>query len=108
MRSTTGSQVPLSTFATYRPDTAPLSVNHQGAVSRRSPSPSTCAPGVALGDAVTAIDAAERDIGVPATVHGSFREPRRRFQASLASQPLLILAALAHGVHRARHAVREL
>ena len=47
-----------------------------------------------MGDAVTAIAAAERRIGMPASIHAGFQGTAQAFQASLASQPLLILAAL--------------
>ncbi len=52
------------------------------------------APGVALGDAVTAIEAAVRPLGLPAAIQGSFQGTAQIFQASLASQPWLIAAAL--------------
>ena len=52
------------------------------------------APGVALGDAVTAIEAAVGPLGLPAGIHGSFQGTAQIFQASLASQPLLIASAL--------------
>ncbi len=52
------------------------------------------APGVALGEAVEAIDKAENEIGMPANVQGSFAGTAQAFQASLESQPILILAAL--------------
>ena len=52
------------------------------------------APGAPLGAAVTAIDDAARDIGMPATVHGGFQGTAQVFQTSLASEPWLILAAL--------------
>ena len=65
------------------------------ASSRRSRSRSTCRPGVALGDAVTAIERrGAREIGMPASIHGSFQGTAQAFQASLANEPLLILAAL--------------
>src|SRR5207249_7267235 len=52
------------------------------------------APGVALGHAVTAIKNAERQIGLPVSIGPSFQGTAQAFQASLATQPLLILAAL--------------
>jgi multidrug efflux pump len=52
------------------------------------------APGVSLGDAVQAIEAAMHDIGLPDGVRGSFQGAARAFQASLGNQPILILAAL--------------
>ena len=45
---------------------------------------------------------------MPATIRGSFRAPRRMFQQSLANEPVLILSALARGLHRAGRALREL
>src|SRR5260370_29207019 len=50
---------------------------------------------VPLGDAVTAIQAAERRISLPATIHGGFQGTAQAFQDSLSTEPLLILAALA-------------
>ena len=91
---TTGQQVPLSTFAHY--DTAPvslLSVNHQGQFPAVTLS-FNLRPGVALGEAVQAISAAEVEIGKPGTLVGSFQGTAQAFQKSLASQPYLILAAL--------------
>jgi len=47
-----------------------------------------------LGDAVREIEGAQRDIGMPASVQGSFAGTAQAFQASLSSEPILILAAL--------------
>jgi multidrug efflux pump subunit AcrB len=52
------------------------------------------APGAALGEAVEAVEIAAQRIGLPASIHGSFRGTAQAFQDSLASEPLLILAAL--------------
>jgi Cation/multidrug efflux pump len=52
------------------------------------------APGTALGDAVKVIDEAARDLGLPGSIRGSFQGTAQAFQAALANQPLLILAAL--------------
>src|SRR5438128_6760712 len=52
------------------------------------------APGVPLGHATTVVEKAMRDIGVPASVHGGFQGSAAAFQASLANEPWLILAAL--------------
>ncbi|HIJ61390.1 MAG TPA: multidrug efflux RND transporter permease subunit [Rhodospirillaceae bacterium] len=90
----TGQQVPLSTFVHYSTaPTALLSVNHQGQFPAATLS-FNLAPGVALGEAVDAIRQAEAEMGKPATLVGSFQGTAQAFQASLASQPLLILAAL--------------
>jgi multidrug efflux pump len=52
-------------------------------------------PGFALGDAVTEIERAERELGLPSAIHGSFSGTAQAFQASLANEPILIVAALA-------------
>ena len=93
VRSVNGSQVRLSTFTHFAPATTALAVNHQGQFPAVTLS-FNLAPGVALGDAVTAIAAAEREIGFPASIRASFQGTAQAFQASLANEPLLILAAL--------------
>ncbi|MFI5398401.1 MAG: multidrug efflux RND transporter permease subunit [Candidatus Binatia bacterium] len=93
VRSTTGAQVPLSAFTHFAPTTTALTVNHQGQFPGITLS-FNLAPGVALGDAVTAITAAEREIGLPASIRANFSGTAQAFQASLANEPLLILAAL--------------
>jgi multidrug efflux pump len=88
-----GGVVPLSVVARHAPATAPLAVNHQGQFPAVTFS-FNLAPGVALSDAVKAIDQAEQSIGMPATIHGSFAGTAQAFQTSLASEPFLIAAAL--------------
>jgi len=88
-----GSLVPLDVFTHFENADAPLSINHQGqfpAVTLSFNLPT----GVALGDAVTAINRMEQGMGLPATIHGSFQGTAQAFQASLANEPILILAAL--------------
>ena len=85
--------VPLSSFARYVPGTTPLAVNHQGHFVATTLS-FNLPPGKSLSDAVAAIDAAEKRIGMPATVHGTFAGTARTFQDSLATLPVLIAAAL--------------
>jgi multidrug efflux pump len=86
--------VPLSAFTHNAPSTTALAVNHQGQFPAVTLS-FNLAPGVALGDAVTAIEQATREMGLPTTMRGSFQGIAQAFQDSLASQPLLIAAALA-------------
>jgi multidrug efflux pump len=86
-------QVPLSAIARHEPTTAPLSVNHQGQFVASTIS-FNLPPGVTLGEATRAIDDTMVRIGVPTAVHGAFQGTARAFQASLQSQPWLILAAL--------------
>ncbi len=93
-KGSNGQVVPLSTFVHY--DTAkiaPLSVSHQSLFPSVTIS-FNLAPGAALGDAVKAIAGAEAELGVPATVQGSFQGTAQAFQASLSSQPYLVAAAL--------------
>jgi hydrophobe/amphiphile efflux-1 (HAE1) family protein len=94
VKSTNGTQVPLSAFTHYEPRTAALAVNHQGQFPAVTLS-FNLAPDAALGDAVTAITKAEREIGLPSTIQASFQGTAQAFQDSLANEWILILAALA-------------
>jgi multidrug efflux pump subunit AcrB len=90
----TGQMVPLSAMTKY--DThhvTYLSINHQGQFPAVTLS-FNLAPGAALGDAVTAINRASLQVHLPATITGNFQGTAQAFQASLKSQPYLILAAL--------------
>jgi multidrug efflux pump len=91
--TTTGSQVPLSAFATYGPTSTPLGVNHQGQFVASTIS-FNLAPDVSLSQATRAIEDAMARLAVPNSVHGSFQGSARAFQSSLDSQPWLILAAI--------------
>jgi len=93
VRAATGATVPLGSFTHFAPTTAPLAVNHQGQFPAVTLS-FNLAPGVALGDAVTAIESAAREIGLPPSIRASFQGTAQAFQASLTNEPLLILAAL--------------
>ncbi len=93
VRSPNGTQVPLSTFAHYEQTATALSVNHQGQFPAVTIS-FNLVPGFALGEAVKAIETATQQIGLPASIRGSLQGTAQAFQASLANQPLLILAAL--------------
>jgi multidrug efflux pump subunit AcrB len=93
VRSASGRLVPLAALARYETRPAALAVNHQGQFPSITLS-FNLAPGASLGDAVDAIQAAQREIGLPADVHASFQGTAQAFEASLSTQPLLILAAL--------------
>jgi multidrug efflux pump subunit AcrB len=93
VRSNTGTPIPLSTFTHYRTTLNSLAVNHQGQFPAITLS-FALAPGVALSDAVDAVESAEQEIGMPTNIHGAFAGTARVFQSSLESEPLLILAAL--------------
>ncbi|MEO8676154.1 MAG: efflux RND transporter permease subunit, partial [Casimicrobiaceae bacterium] len=88
-----GTQVPLSTFASFGPTSTPLGVNHQGQFVASTIS-FNLTPDISLSQATRAVENAMLRIGVPDTVRGNFQGSARAFQASLASQPWLILAAL--------------
>ncbi len=92
VRSTTGAQIPLSTFVRMTTTTAPLALSHQGQFPATTLS-FNLAKG-SLGDAVAAIHAAENEIGLPPGIHADFAGTARAFSDSLASEPMLILAAL--------------
>jgi multidrug efflux pump len=85
--------VPLSAFTHFEPETAPLALNHQGQFPAVTIS-FNLAPNASLGDAVKAIQQAETDIGLPASVQTSFEGTARAFIASLKNEPWLVLAAI--------------
>ncbi|HEY4250770.1 MAG TPA: efflux RND transporter permease subunit, partial [Roseomonas sp.] len=90
----TGQPVALSAFAHWT--TAPittLSVAHQGMFPSVTIS-FNLAQGVALGDAVSAVQAAQRELGAPGSLIGAFQGSAQAFQASLASEPYLVAAAV--------------
>jgi multidrug efflux pump subunit AcrB len=93
VRSRNGEQIPLTAVTKFGTGTGPIQVNHQGLF----PSVTVffnLAPGIALGEAVKAIDAAQQTMGFPINITGRFTGTAQAFQAALANQPLLILAAL--------------
>src|SRR5258708_8106744 len=89
-----GGEVPLSAFASYQPSNTALQVNHQSQYPAVTLSFNLALGGV-LGDATKLVESAMRDIGVPATVHGSFQGAAAAFQDSLANEVWLLLAAIA-------------
>ncbi|MGE5147000.1 MAG: efflux RND transporter permease subunit, partial [Candidatus Eiseniibacteriota bacterium] len=90
----TGQHVRLSSLTKWTTvPTALLSINHQGQFPAVTLS-FNLAPGVALGQAVQAIQRAERELGVPASLTGTFQGNAQAFQSSLAAEPYLIAAAL--------------
>jgi len=91
--ATTGQMVPLSAFSHYDRSVTALSIAHQG------PFPAVTfsfnmALDAPLGEGVAAIQKLEHSLGLPATIHPGFQGTTQAFQASLNSQPYLILAAL--------------
>jgi multidrug efflux pump len=93
VRSSNGGEVPLSSFIHYESGVIAQNINHQG----QFPSVTltfNLAPGVSLGEAVDAVHELEREVRLPVNVHGNFAGTAQAFQAALANQPWLILAAL--------------
>ena len=93
LRSNTGGQVPLSAITRVEQTSGPLAISRQGQFPAVTVS-FDLASGVALGHAVRAIEEAARQLQLPASLRGSFQGTAQAFQASLGTQPLLILAAL--------------
>lgn len=94
VRSTTsGHLVPLSLLVSLKRDLSPITINHQGLFPAVTLS-FNLAPGVALGDAVTAIRKIGENARMPASLSGTFQGEAQAFQSSLRSEPWLILAAI--------------
>ena len=90
---TTGGEVPLSAIAHFEPKTAPLAVNHQSQFPSVTVS-FNLAPGVSLSDAAATINQMEQQIGMPQSIRGMYSGTLQAFQASLATEPMLIITAL--------------
>ncbi|MEI6158804.1 MAG: efflux RND transporter permease subunit [Roseococcus sp.] len=93
LRSNTGRLVPLSAVASIERRSGPLTVGHQGQLPAVTIGFNT-PPGVALGDAVNAIRAVEREMGLPPTIVSGFSGSAQVFQQALAGQGALVLAAV--------------
>jgi len=91
--STSGGAVPLGAFTHFESGTAPLAINHQGQFPSVTIS-FNLAPGAALGEATTAIEKVQQELGMPLSVLASFQGTAQAFIASLANEPWLILAAI--------------
>jgi multidrug efflux pump len=88
-----GGQIPLNTFAHVETSTVPITVNHQGQFPVVTLS-FNLAPGVSLGDAVKAVNKVHDEMGMPPSVQAAYQGTAEAFQASLANESVLILAAL--------------
>jgi multidrug efflux pump len=93
VRSFGGGQVPLNVFTTVTETTAPLTVNRQAQFPSVTLS-FNLAPRTSLGEAVKAIERVTQKVGMPPSIRSSFQGTAQAFRASLANEPLLILAAL--------------
>jgi multidrug efflux pump len=88
-----GGAIPLASVAHYVPSTSPLVVNHTGLFPSVTVS-FNLAPGVSLGQATEEIESAEQSLGMPPTIHGMFAGTLQAFQASLKTEPYLIITAI--------------
>jgi multidrug efflux pump len=93
VKGTNGQQTPLSAISHYESTTAPLSINHQGQFPVVTIS-FNLAPGASLGAATDAIAKAQKDLNMPLSMQAAFQGTAASFRASLANEPILILAAL--------------
>ncbi len=93
VKSSNGSQVPLSAFTHFEEKQTPLVISHQGQFPAVTIS-FNLAPGKSIGDAVTAVNKAKAELNMPPSVNAEFQGSARAFEASLENEPLLILAAL--------------
>jgi len=93
VKSSNGTQVPLSAFTHFEETQVPLAINHQGQFPVVTLS-FNLAPGKSIGDAVEAINKAKAELDPPRSVDAQFEGTARSFEASLTNEPLLILAAL--------------
>jgi multidrug efflux pump len=92
--TTTGGEVPLSAFAKWSTTPIqPLSISHQGQFPAITIS-FNLGPGVSLGSATEAVQRAEGEMRLPASITTSFQGNAQAFQASLSTVPLLIVGAL--------------
>ncbi|MGD0789395.1 MAG: multidrug efflux RND transporter permease subunit [Terracidiphilus sp.] len=93
IKSSTGAMVPLSAIAKFQQQRTALQVNHQGQYPAVTLS-FNLAPNYALGDAVSALEAVQREMNMPSTIHPSFQGTTQAFQDTSRNMPWLILAAL--------------
>jgi multidrug efflux pump len=93
VKSSTGSMVPLSAIAEFVQQRTALQVNHQGQYPAITLT-FNLAPSVALGDAVTALEKAQREMGMPSTIHPTFQGTAQDYQTMRKNMPWLIVAAL--------------
>jgi HAE1 family hydrophobic/amphiphilic exporter-1 len=93
IRSSQGALVPLDAVAHLSHGVAPLSINHSGQLPSVTIS-FNVAPGMALGDAIQATDAAKSELAIPETVTASFQGAAQAYQSSLAGMGLLLVMAV--------------
>jgi multidrug efflux pump len=85
--------IPINTVTHYTPATSPLVVNHTGLFPSVTVS-FNLAPGISLGQATKEIQQVQQHLNMPTTIHGQYSGTLQAFQASLTTEPYLILTAL--------------
>jgi multidrug efflux pump len=90
---TAGGHAPLSAFTKTHESAVPIAINHQGQFPVVTVS-FNLAPGASLGTAVRAIDRVKEELKMPSSLQTGFQGTAAAFLASLANEPVLILAAL--------------
>jgi hydrophobic/amphiphilic exporter-1 (mainly G- bacteria), HAE1 family len=93
VRAQSGKLVPLNSVARLTPTIGPLTITHLGQLPSVTIS-FNLAPGVSLSQAVEQVNRAQRELGLPATVTGSFQGTAQAFQASLKGQGVLLLVTI--------------
>ena len=101
-----GTQVPLASVARVERGIAPLVVNHQGQFPAVTIT-YNLAPDAQMEPVVAAIERAVAELHLPEGLNADFAGDIRAFKSTVGAQPLLMLAALACGLHRARRALRK-
>ena len=86
--------VPFPVLATYTSNHTATQVSHQGGLVAATIS-FNLPPGGSLSKATDAINQASQQLGLPASIHGSFAGAAQVYAQSMSTMPLLILAALA-------------
>jgi hydrophobe/amphiphile efflux-1 (HAE1) family protein len=93
LNSSQNELVPLSAISKFSANSSLLAVNHQDQFPATTLS-FNLLPGTALGNAVDLVDQTVKKMNLPASIRASFQGTAKAFQASLSTQPYLILAAL--------------
>jgi hydrophobe/amphiphile efflux-1 (HAE1) family protein len=93
VKSSTGQEVPLSTLVDSVVTVAPLVVNHQGQFASVTIS-FNLLPGTSIGQATSAIQNVEKELGKPLSLQTSFQGNAQAFGDALSTTPILIAAAL--------------
>ena len=93
VKSANGTQVPLSAFTHFEQRDSTLAISHEGQFPAVNLS-FNLASGYSIGDAVSAVRKAEKELAMPLSVNANFQGTAASFEASLSNEPILILAAL--------------